>query len=615
MTMTRISPRRTAPATGLMLAFLAALLLVVPSMLRAQAWIQIEAHPDLRTAQARAQVWAETFDDVRAFQLGSGWVALVLGPDGRDEATARAASLRGAGLVPRDAYVTEGAEYVRQVWPMDAFDGQPASAVITSSSGPALAQAQDGSAQAGATPTAEERATGQAGAGAGGDPFAHLPDEPLAQARALERAYTAEERRAIQTALAWTGDYTLAIDGAFGPGTRGAISSWQSRFGAEPTGFLTTRQRVALLTSFEEEQARFGMTLLRNAEAGIEVEMPLAMVTFSRIEPPFVHYEPSSDEGIRILLISQEGTRNTLHGLFDVMQTLEMVPLDGPREKRDNSFLLTGRNAAIGSHTVARLTGGTVKGFSVIWPRSADDDAAQIVAAMEASFTPIDGVLDETMGFAERQSVDLLAGLEIRRPTRTGSGFYVDASGRVATSASLVEGCGRVTIENRHEMEASLIDAETGLALLIPRAPLSPPAIARLAVEVPRLREEVALAGYRFGGRLGAPSITLGQLAELEGLGGEPWLKRLALAARPGEEGGPVIDVRGAVVGMLRAADAEGTILPDGVSFALDAPTLAERLRGAGVSISEAMPAEARLAVEDMTAKGREITVLVSCWN
>ncbi len=66
--------------------------------------------------------------------------------------------------------------------------------------------------------------------------------ERVEQALALTR----EERRAIQRDLTTLGFSTRGIDGLFGPGSRGAIRAWQTRTGAESTGFLTRDQIFAL---------------------------------------------------------------------------------------------------------------------------------------------------------------------------------------------------------------------------------------------------------------------------------------------------------------------------------------------------------------------------------
>jgi peptidoglycan hydrolase-like protein with peptidoglycan-binding domain len=72
--------------------------------------------------------------------------------------------------------------------------------------------------------------------------------DPLARARATEDALalTRDERRAIQRGLALLGHDPRGIDGVFGPGSRAAITAWQSRNAVTATGFLTRDQLTTL---------------------------------------------------------------------------------------------------------------------------------------------------------------------------------------------------------------------------------------------------------------------------------------------------------------------------------------------------------------------------------
>ena len=112
------------------------------------------------------------------------------------------------------------------------------------------------------------------------------------------------------------------------------MSQWQAAQGYDQTGVLTTRQRAELLAAYQAELDALGMQLVRDERAGIEIELPLAMVEFARYEFPFAQYEPVDGSGVQVLLISQEGNEATLGGLYEIMQTLEIVPLEGERNRR-----------------------------------------------------------------------------------------------------------------------------------------------------------------------------------------------------------------------------------------------------------------------------------------
>lgn len=565
-------------------------LLAAGAAMAQDVWLQIEAQPTLRDAEERARAYAGVFPNVRGFDLGNGWYGIVLGPFDRDEAEQQLRVLRAERMVPADSYIADGAGFAASFWPVGAALPQPAD--------PATAAAPVEPAETPALPEPE-------------------PEESPKQARAAEADLSPEERQEIQAALQWDGVYAGAIDGAFGPGTRKSMAAWQVAQGLEETGVLTTKQRQALVEGYRAEMAALGLETVREQEAGIEIVLPTKLVTFDRYEPPFVRYGEREGSGFRVLLISQQGDENTLFGLYDIMQTLEIVPLDGERERKKSAFVLTGKNAEVQSYTQAELRGGLIRGFTLVWKPADGEKAVKVLEAMKASFQPFgDRALDEGLGQPSATAPgDLVSGLEVRHPVISRSGFYADAAGTVVTTGEVLQDCARLTIDGLHEAEVLRADAATGIAVLKPREALAPAVHAALRGPVPRTGAEVAVAGYSYEGALDAPVVTFGTFAGATGLDGETDRIRLALAARPGDAGGPVLDSAGSVIGMLLPREEkDGRLLPPDVAFAANGAALSAALTGAGLVAATAAE-NGSLAAEDIAARGRGMAVLVSCWE
>ncbi|TCP43216.1 serine protease [Rhodovulum marinum] len=570
-------------ATILLLVIAAAL----PAGAQDRVWLQIEAHPTLREAEERARTYAGTLPNVGAFRIASGWYSIALGPYAEPEANAALRTMRAQGAIPRDSFISDGADFRQQVWPVGAELRTP---VPT------------------ATPAPETRAAA---------PLQPLPDETPAEARQSERALDRDGRALIQTALQWEGFYAQAIDAAFGPGTRRAMADWQAALGYEPTGVLTTRQREELVGAYRAEIARLGMQPIDEREAGIRIEMPLGLVEFDRYEPPFVHYRARGDSGVRALLISQRGDQATLYGLYDIMQTLEIVPLGGTRERNTTSFTLAGQNARLQSYTYARLIGGAVKGFTLVWPPT-EDEKLMMRAAMTMRET-LDSVpnvaLDETLGEASAdQRADMLSGLEIRQPDATHSGFFIDGAGTVLTTTTGLTACNRITIGHDVDVTLTASDPALGLAVLKPSVALAPIEYASFQARVPRLRSDVAVAGFSYGEVLDLPVLTYGTLADLTGLDGQDAVARLEIEALPGDTGGPVLDAAGAVLGVLLAPGEGARQLPQNVRYAADVAAIGAFLSANGVEMRTA-EAEGALPPAALTRRAADMTVPVSCWN
>lgn len=587
-------------------------------------FVQVEAHPNIPAAQARADGYrAANIDNVNGFRLGSGWYAISLGP--YDEATAiRTLNvLKSRGAIPPDAFLVNRSAYSEQ------FYGDANAALVTqapeapeqpATTATAAATAATAAEQPAAAATTEnplETALVQPSAPAVPVIPPEPPEETRREALRSELQLDRQSKFDLQIALKWFGFYTGPIDAAFGPGTRNSMSQWQAEKGHEPTGVLTTRQRAELLGEYQAVLASLGLGTITDNRAGITIELPLAMVKFDRHDPPFAHYTAQNGSGVTVLLISQKGDESTLLGLYDIMQTLEIVPLKGERTRKANRFTLTGENDRITSHTYAVLEGGEIKGFTLIWPTEEDRRREVVLKAMRDSFSPIRGtVLPDTVGDgALEQSVDLISGLKIRRPSQSRSGFYISSRGMVLTTAAAVQGCGRVTLDEVYDAQVVAVDDATGLALLQPAETLAPLDFARFQAVVPRLQTEVAVSGYSFEGMLGAPSLTFGTLADLRGLQGEETVKRLALAASPGDAGGPVLDASGSVLGILLPPGQQGSRrLPDDVSFAADAVAIADFLSGTGLAPAASNRIDV-MSAEDLSRHGAKLTVLVGCWD
>ncbi|MBR9652830.1 trypsin-like peptidase domain-containing protein [Thalassobius aquimarinus] len=580
-----------------MMKLLVSLFLAVTMMARAAAaqqdlvWVQIEAQPNLTAAQDRIRDYASSLEDVNGFSMPGGWYAISLGPYGRADAEQVLDVLRAEGKIPQDAYIAFSSAYQRQFWPVG-------SETLARDDAATPPQPQTGAGSAAETQPTQVL----------------LPDESPAEARRSEAALSKDERMELQVMLKWAGFYDSAIDGAFGRGTRRSMSAWQETRGYEATGVLTTRQRAELAREYNAVLEGMDLQLVHDAEAGIEMQLPLGVVAFNRYEAPFAHYDATGDIPAKVVLISQAGDQKTLFGLYDIMQTLEIVPLDGPRQRKKDSFVLIGESASTVSHTQASLKDGQIKGFTLMWPAGDEERRKRILGLMQESFARTEGVMSPAAGGDAEQSIDLLSGLEIRKPRVSRSGFFVDSRGTVVTTVEAVQQCARITLEDGIEAEVIGQNDALGIAVLKPVTALAPVQVAELQLAAPRLQSDVAVSGYSYGGILGAPTLTYGTLADLRGLSGEEELARLTLSTLPGDVGGPVFDAGGAVMGMLLPKATDGKQLPGDVSFALDADRIGRLLSDLGLTPT-ATDSLNQMAPEDLTDKANGMTVLVNCWE
>lgn len=580
----------------LLIAFGLALVTAKPVSAQGQApgtWIQIEAKPTRAEAADRARAWEALFGQVAGFQADTGWFVLALGPFAAEVAEARLAALKAENLIPGDSFLADGTGYVAAFWPEDSLmQPQVAMPEITAPE-----------------PEPETPA-----------PLVTAPAEDLEtpeQARLSEAALTLAERETLQAALMWFGFYDSTIDGAFGRGTRASMAAWQEANGFAATGVLSTVQRTVLTEAYAADQATFGLVPVTEAEAGIEITLPLGLVEFDRYEPPFAHFRPREGGETRISLISQPGDATTLATLFDTLQSLSILPPQGERRLTDTAIDIRGENQGLMTQAFAEASRGVIKGWIVTWNPETGPEMERVLPILRSSFRSLgDRALDPgIVPLTEAARSGLLSGFDLRRPRLSRSGLFIDAAGHVLTTQAATDSCARITLDLETEARVVLVDAGTGLALLAPITPIAPAQFARFKAGTLRVGDEVAVSGYSYEDALPAPVLTFGTLAATTGLDGEEGLTRLALTALPGDEGGPVLDSAGAVAGVLLPAPGDTTRrLPEGVAFAAPVPTIAKALAASGVPLTTATDT-APLPADDMAALSDAVTVLVSCWD
>ncbi len=574
-----------------MIKVIAAFVLLSVSTVSAAAqehfWVQVEAQTALTSAQTRAREYASSLDDVHGFYLGDGFYGIFIGPYTESNAETALETLLGLRVIPSDSFVKDGRRFQQQYWPIGGRAPEPA--------------------QLPNTP--EETA----------DPVSQVAapsDETVAEARASESALDRPAKEELQVALRWAGHYNAAIDGSFGRGTRAAMQAWQVANNEEPTGVLTTRQRAKLFEQYNSVLEGTDLRLVRDDASGIQMQIPTGLVAFTEYKPPFVRFDPSAaDPRAQVLFISQSGDAGRLVGLYEIMQVLDIVPTDGPRNLTSTGFEIEGISDDLHSYTSVSLEGNDIKGFTLVWPAGDDARRTRVLDIMKASFERLDGTLDPAIvPPSEDQSIDLVSGLTVRQPTLSRSGFYVSQDGVVATTPEVIAQCDRITIDRETDAEVIASDAELGVALLRPTTEIAPHGTAAFHTGTPRLQDQVVVGGYPYDGVLSAPTLTFGQVIDIRSLTGDDRIGRLSILPQPSDAGGPVFDKSGAVIGMLLPRiDGNSQVLPAEVNFSLDATQIVALME------TQAIPATmsdtvAEISPVQMTRNAADITVLVSCW-
>ena len=155
-----------------------------------------------------------------------------------------------------------------------------------------------------------------------------------------------------------------------------------------------------------------------------------------------------------------------------------------------------------------------------------------------------------------------------------GSGFVVDPTGYILTNEHVIEGAGRLSVVFDHgarlTSQVVAIDAARDLALLKVESTRQLTALP-LATEA-REGEEVVALGYPLDLE-GGMSVTRGIVSAFRTYGGVAYVQTDAATNR-GNSGGPLLNLRGEVVGM----SSRGFLDAQGIGFAIRYDVLSSRL-------------------------------------
>ncbi len=170
---------------------------------------------------------------------------------------------------------------------------------------------------------------------------------------------------------------------------------------------------------------------------------------------------------------------------------------------------------------------------------------------------------------------DLLVNLD--KPIRTGTAFFISESGQLLTAAHVTNGC----LKSQLNFAGAVHDVEiTGVSELLDVAMLDSDVSTKRFLPMRRsadvvLGERVATAGFPLANLLAnSANLTVGNVSSLRALPGSMGKFQFSAPVQPGSSGGPLISERGELIGMTTgtlnvAALAERGVVPQNVNFAL----------------------------------------------
>jgi len=212
------------------------------------------------------------------------------------------------------------------------------------------------------------------------------------------------------------------------------------------------------------------------------------------------------------------------------------------------------------------------------------------------------------------------------RATRTyvqaGTGFAVSADGHLVTNRHVVERCRSIIVRDQGiERSANLVVEDPANDLAVLRvAGLASHAFASFSGRRRVEAGETAIAiGFPLSGILALEaSVTVGNVSALAGIGNDARFLQITTPVQPGNSGGPVIDAKGQVVGMVvsmlnsMAIAREMGSIPQNVNFAIKQDVLLRFLDTTSVGYQVSDDAVDKPAAQ-IAKVAKRFTYLVGC--
>lgn len=423
------------------------------------------------------------------------------------------------------------------------------------------------------------------------------------------RPLASSEKRLLQTALAASGDYHGALDGYWGAESQLALVAYSLRaYGDGPRNAHVG----ALALGFLDSVAQSGWDFSFLPELGVSLALPLGEL------------KPAEAEEGGERRWSRDGALTVLTHRFTAAEARRWHTAS--RRANDRPEALTTLRVPDLMITAGELRDGrrfftrsdrTGAGWATVYLAGAADrlGALNLIASSIAPGEPLpwdlpDGgrlsrLMDGTASFLDSAEAS-------RRPPRvasaaippqtaalprsdggassTGTGFYVGAR-TVVTADHVVAGCGRVTLADDSELAVVASDSELDIAVLM--APDRAPRWLALAEGGLRLGQRVHAAGFPYYSIAGTSlNLTSGNVSALAGVDDDGRFFSFTAPVQPGNSGGPLLDARGRVLGLVVARLSEDYIveatgsLPQNVNYALGEGEVADFLRRNGVAAS-----------------------------
>jgi peptidoglycan hydrolase-like protein with peptidoglycan-binding domain len=259
------------------------------------------------------------------------------------------------------------------------------------------------------------------------------------------------ERLALQSDLAWVGEYNGAITGDVSERMVAAIKEYQKSQGSRPTGVLNPHQRGVLAETARRRQENVGWKIVTDPTSGARLGIPTRLAPQQTSDASSAKWSSPSGT-IQILLTRRKEAAPTTAKLAEQEKKEPSGRTIDYTVVKPDFFVLSGLQGLKKFYLRGTFKGDEVRILTILYDQATENTVEPVVIAMSSAFNPF--------------PTGAQAGPPPRRNVEYGTGVVVSEDGAILADREVTDGCLAITIGGHGRADRLADDKEHGLSLL-----------------------------------------------------------------------------------------------------------------------------------------------------
>ena len=300
--------------------------------------------------------------------------------------------------------------------------------------------------------SAQAQLTPPSTAGTKPKPVTTVPIRPaLQKPEETANAMAQAERLALQSDLAWVGQYNGAITGDVSERMVAAIKEYQKARGGRETGVLNPQERGVLADTARRRQENVGWKIVSDPGTGVRLGIPTKLVPQQTSDANGVKWT-SPTGTMQVVLARRREANPTTAKLAEREKKEAQRNIDYTVVKPD-FFVLSGLQGLKKFYLRGTFRGDEVRILTILYDQATENTVEPVVIAMSSAFNAFPSGA-QAAGPAPRKTVEY------------GTGVVVSDDGAVIADRQITDGCLAIAIPGFGNADRVAEDKDHDLALL-----------------------------------------------------------------------------------------------------------------------------------------------------